>query len=234
MTQVEMPQRNGARTAKAMLASSLCVFATCGAYLCMAVGEILVMLRAVALNAKRDAVGDIKAQLGMFRPGLDVVGVDVSGGTATLACIAISLIHSLSPFCEFMSKASAWTAQRIAGFPGIGAWASLALSGAGARAKDLFSLICRKDCTTSRALLCIGQMAPRPALFRAILGCTSAVALDAECLPAYETRFGDRVRFAHSQIIAQQQNECKYVTLERLTGMGLEARLITNITEGVA
>ena len=223
---LEMPQRDGARAAKTVLSSALRAFATYWTELCVAIAEVFPVFFAVTRDAQRQAIGGVKPQCGVFRPGLSVVGVELADSATSLAGVVVSVIHRLSPTRETVGQSSTRAAEGFTILPGVRSWACAVFAGARARAEHLLALIRGELLAAGWAGVCFRWPAFGPAGFGAPLGSIGSVSFDAECVPTHKAGFGDLIWFAHRQIIPQQQNERKFGTLERLAGMGLEPRLV--------
>jgi hypothetical protein len=137
-----------------------------GAGLVAAVRKVLIVDFAVATDAKRYSVGDLKSQFLIVCPMLNMVGMNGSLRTTYLTRIIIALIDRLTPSGQLWGQTSALSIHRLSVLPGI---ASCALAGTRARAEDLISLVGGEGTTTNRTYLFGRRIAFSPTILGAIV-----------------------------------------------------------------
>jgi hypothetical protein len=129
--------------------------------------------------AERNPIIWVGYQLGTVGNGLYMMGVKlIAAISAGLASVMIALINCLAPFSETAFCFSALAKQGYATLPGRRFFTHkrLTTTRAGAIARSLISAI--EGLTAVSALTRFWRIAMRPAGFRAIPGCLSAVCLD--------------------------------------------------------
>ena len=152
---------------------------TIGACLASAVGEVFTMNCAVAGCAERNAVGRVKAQIGMARPRFDVMGVDHAHGPALLAGILVTREHASPPFCEARAETRAASLKGTTILPSVGSVANVRFARTRSRTKALMEAFgSRERCIADRASLDLGWITPRPTSLGAEFGGVGSIAFN--------------------------------------------------------
>jgi len=208
-----------------------CYCTTSWAFLVATVREIFSVNVPMTRNTKSNAIINIKSKAIMSRPGLNVVSVNFAAITTLLADKIISFIHRVAPSLKWQGKTSTVTFKGIAVFIGGGFFAYInftpTFTAALFRACYLPGIICFILVAANWAKFYNRRVALRPTLPRTILRYIGAVFFDFIRLAADGALLGYLCVF-HRLIIPHTKNikrDYVAVTLERLSGMGLEAVL---------
>jgi hypothetical protein len=222
-----VPVDKRAWAATSFLASALGRLSAVGAHLGAPVAEVLAVVLAVAGDAKRFTVGNVKAQFGVIGPCLDMVGMERPGGLTPLAGIPVPLVDRFPPLSKTWAKAGPVPFQGPSVFPATGQRSYPELAGAGLGTEDLFALVGDEGLETRRARSLVRGVAMFTAHSGAVASRSGTVDGHLERGTTHCAGFGESVLRRHASSIAHQTLEPKYVavTLERLAGMGLEPKL---------